>query len=262
MSVLRRCLLSALFAVVFLGVPRGWAQAAPPPAFDPALIQAGRQLFQQNCAFCHGRDAGGGETGPDLTRSALVAADHGGDKINAVVRSGRPDKGMPKFEFSDAQLDGLVAFIHTQAIKAKSPNGGRRGVDAADLLTGSVAAGEAFFNGAGHCTSCHAASGDMAGIGNRLQGLKLEERLLYPWGAPATLTVTLPSGETVTGRLAHRDEFTVALRDASGWYRSWPVSQVHYTVAEPAEAHANLLDKYTDADIHNLIAYLHSLRQR
>jgi len=259
---LRRFLPTLLLALAGALVmqPNLRAQAAPAaPAFAPELIQSGRLLFQQNCAFCHGRDAGGGETGPDLTRSALVAADHGGDKIDAVVRAGRPDKGMPKFEFSDAQLDGLVAFIQTQVAKSKLPNGGRRGVDAADLLTGNVAAGAAFFTGAGHCTSCHAAGGDLAGIGRRLQGLKLEERLLYPWGAPATLTVTLPSGATVSGRLAHRDEFTVALRDAAGWYRSWPVSQVRYTVSDPAEAHADLLAKYSDADIHNLIAYLHSL---
>ncbi len=61
---------------------------------------AGGSLFQQNCAFCHGRDAGGGETGPDLTRSKLVTADVGGDKISEVVLHGRPDKGMPAFSFS------------------------------------------------------------------------------------------------------------------------------------------------------------------
>ena len=64
------------------GPTHGGDTAAPQNA---DLAAAGGSLFQQNCAFCHGRDAGGGETGPDLTRSKLVSADVGGDKIGDVV---------------------------------------------------------------------------------------------------------------------------------------------------------------------------------
>jgi cytochrome c oxidase cbb3-type subunit 3 len=155
---------------------------------------------------------------------------------------------------------GLVAFIHDQKKKAESQQGGRRGVDDADLQSGNVDAGKRYFNGAGTCSTCHSPTGDLAGVAKRYQGLKLEQRMLYPEGATAKIKVTLPSGQTVTGTLAYRDEFTVGLRDASGWYRSWPVNQVKFTVDAPAEAHAELLGKYTDADIHNLMAYLQTLR--
>jgi hypothetical protein len=64
----------------------------------------------------------------------------------------------------------------------------------------------------------------------------------------------------MTGTLAYRDEFTVGLRDADGWYHSWPVSEVKYVVDAPADAHVELLAKYTDDDIHNLMAYLQTLR--
>jgi cytochrome c oxidase cbb3-type subunit 3 len=231
-----------------------------PQKFSPALIQGGQTLFQQDCAFCHGRDAGGGETGPDLTRSKLVNDDINGEKIGAVVRNGRPDAGMPRFSLSDEQIAGLVAFIHNQKAIAESQKGGRRGVDVADLQTGNVDAGKAYFNGAGHCSTCHSPTGDLAGVANRYQGLKLEERMLYPRSAKAKLTVTLPSGQTVTGELAYKDEFTVALRDDDGRYRSWPASSVKFTVDAPAEAHAELLGKYTDEDIHNLMAYIQTLR--
>ncbi len=83
--------------------------------------------------------------------------------------------------------------------------------------------------------------------------------MLYPRDAPAKITVTLPSGKTITGKLAYRDEFTVGLKDESGWYRSWPAGQVKYTIDAPAEAHEALLGKYTDTDIHNLMAYLQTL---
>ncbi|MGI8989961.1 MAG: DUF6807 family protein [Bryobacteraceae bacterium] len=222
--------------------------------------QRGGPLFVRQCGFCHGRDAGGGEDGPDLTRSKLVAEDKGGDKIAPVIRNGRPEHGMPKFDLPDPDIASLAAFIHDQKIKAESQKGGRRGVDVSDLQTGNAEAGKQYFNGTGKCASCHSPSGDLAGIAKRYEGLKLEQRMLYPKDAKAKITVTLPSGETLSGELAYRDEFTVGMRDAARHYRSWPAAQVKFTVDEPAEAHADLLARYTDADIHNLMAYLQTLR--
>ena len=228
---------------------------------DPSeQAKLGGALFQQNCAFCHGRDAAGGETGPDLTRSKLVAQDVAGDKIAEVLRLGRPEKGMPPFTFSATEVAELVAFIHEQRSQAKLHNGDRRGVDVADLQTGNVAAGKQYFDGAGGCSSCHSPTGDLAGIASRYEGLELEERMLYPDDAKSTVTVTLPSGKTLKGTLAYQDEFTVGLRDADGTYHSWPVSSVRYSVSSPVEAHVAQFPKYTDADIHNLMAYLQTLR--
>jgi cytochrome c oxidase cbb3-type subunit III len=227
---------------------------------DAAQVERGGGVFLQQCSFCHGRDAGGGEDGPDLTRSKLVAEDAGGDKIAPVIRNGRLEHGMPRFNLSDSEIAGLVAFIHAQKIKAESQKGGRRGVDVADLQTGNVEAGKQYFNGAGRCASCHSPTGDLSGVATRFEGLKLEERMLYPRGAKARVTVTLPSGQSLTGELAYLDEFTVAMRDASGRYRSWRAGDVKFMVDEPAEAHVELLAKYTDEDIHNLMAYLQTLR--
>jgi cytochrome c oxidase cbb3-type subunit 3 len=72
--------------------------------------------------------------------------------------------------------------------------------------------------------------------------------------------VTLPSGEKLAGKLAYQDEFNIGMRDTNGWYHSWPVSAVKFTIDSPAAAHAELLDKYSDDDIHNLMAYLQTLR--
>src|SRR5438552_18624231 len=67
--------------------------APMPESYPPDLVQKGKALFRQDCSFCHGRDATGGESGPDLTRSKLVTADVDGNNIGPVVRNGRPDKG-------------------------------------------------------------------------------------------------------------------------------------------------------------------------
>jgi mono/diheme cytochrome c family protein len=241
---------------------------APPPAVGgnrrgPQLTgeaAAGGALFQQNCAFCHGRDAMGGETGPDLTQSKLVLGDTDGSKIAGVVREGRIEKKMPAFQFSNPELVSLVAFIRARVTAAASMKGGRRGVAVSDLQTGNVEAGRKYFNGAGGCAKCHSATGDLAGVARRYEGLSLEERMLYPRDAKSSVVVSLPSGEKVAGTLAYLDEFTVGLRDNNGIYKSWPTQIVKYKVDSPVDAHVEQFPKYTDDDIHNLMAYLQTLR--
>jgi cytochrome c oxidase cbb3-type subunit 3 len=229
-------------------------------SYPPTLVQSGRDLFRQDCSFCHGRDAGGGETGPDLTRSKLVTQDVDGDKIGPVVRNGRPDKGMPPFDRSEEQISSLMAFIHTQQNNALTRKGGRKGVDASDLQTGNVEAGKQYFVGVGGCAACHSPTGDLAGIASRYRGLELEEQMLFPRHAKSKVTVTPPSGQTISGTLAYLDEFTVALIDPAGSYRSWRIGDVRYKVDAPVNAHVELFNKYTDNDIHNLMAYLQTLR--
>jgi mono/diheme cytochrome c family protein len=234
--------------------------AAPGGVEGSGLAQQGEALFHQNCAFCHGRDAMGGESGPDLTSSKLVASDKTGTQIATVIREGRPNNKMPSFNFSSQEVQGLIAFIRAREVAAKAHPGGRRGVSVEDLQTGNAEAGKQYFEGAGGCVKCHSATGDLRGIASRYEGLKLEEQMLYPRDAKSTATVTLPNGDKVTGALAYHDEFTIALRDASGAYRSWGTNRVKYAVDSPVEAHVEQFPKYTDADVHNLMAYLQTLR--
>jgi len=234
--------------------------APAPKTYPAALVQQGAALFRQNCSFCHGRGAGGGESGPDLTRSKLVTADVDGDKIGPVVRNGRPDKGMPHFDLSEDQIASLTAFIHTRQNDALTKTGGRKGVDTADLQTGNVEDGKQYFNGPGGCANCHSPTGDLSGIASRFQGLDLEKRMLYPKHAKSKVTVTLASGQTVQGTLEYLDEFTVGLVDSAGSYRSWRTRDVQYKVDDSLKAHVELFSKYTDDDVHNLMAYLQTLR--
>src|SRR5262245_33842465 len=153
-------------------------QTATPQTYPAQQVQAGQTWFASQCGFCHGRDAAGGEMGPDLTRSALVAEDVRGDKIGPMVRAGRVDKGMPAFDLSDTDLGAVVAFIHDQKTKMEELGGGRRAVDVADLDTGNAEAGRRYFNGAGGCNKCHSPTGDLAGVGTRFRGLPLLQRML------------------------------------------------------------------------------------
>jgi cytochrome c oxidase cbb3-type subunit III len=246
--VLRRCALVPVLAVV------AWS-AAP----DKKAIERGQKLFQPACGFCHGNDATGSR-GPDLVRSPLVTHDEGGNLIGPVLKNGRVDKGMPAFPYNNEQVADIAAFLHEQLAVALRSNHVPGDYPLAKLLTGNADAGKAYFNGAGGCNACHSPTGDLAGIAKKYSPINLEARFLYPSGVRRSVTVTLPSGEKASGTLAHLDEFSVALRDGTGWYRSWPRDQVKVEVKDPLEKHRELLGKYTDADVHNLFAYLETLK--
>ena len=77
-----------------------------------------------------------------------------------------------------------------------------------------------------------------------------------------TVTVTDASGQSTTGTLLSIDDFVVALKDANGNYRSFtrrkdtPRVEIH----NPLKAHSDMLTKYTDTEIHNLTAFLVTLK--
>jgi len=239
-------------------------KTATPQTYTAEQIRTGELRFGAQCGFCHGRDAAGGEQGPDLTRSELVAQDVRGDKRGPLLRSGRADAGMPSFQLNDSEFTSIVAFIHRQMDEFSKLGGGRRSVQPADLATGNAADGRAYFNGAGGCAGCHSASGDLAGIARRYQGLTLLQRMLYPSGrpppAPPTAIFTLASGQTVVAPLTAEDEFTVTVMYPLGAPQTYARDVVNVKIENPMSAHFGQLGKYTDASMHNVLAYLDTLK--
>jgi cytochrome c oxidase cbb3-type subunit 3 len=133
-------------------------------------------------------------------------------------------------------------------------------------LSGDAVAGETYFNGAGGCNKCHSATGDFAGLAKRYTPSALQQKFLFPnYGLfirrKVQVTIKLPSDQTYTGDLIRIDDFTVALREKSGQYRSFNrTAGTKVTTVDPFAAHADLLGKYTDTDIHNLTTYLATLK--
>ena len=228
--------------------------------FTEQQIENGGTLFLQNCAFCHGKDASGGESGPDLTRSKVVSGDKEGEGIGQVVRNGRLDKGMPRFNLGDSEILSLVGFIHSQQDKAMSQSGNRKGVDESDLHTGNAEAGKKYFETTGGCVKCHSATGDLAKVASRYSGLQLLEQMLYPRQAKATVSVKTASGQRYDGPLEYKDEFHIGMKDSFGMYHSWPVSAVTFKVSNPAEQHVEIMSRYTDKDMHDVLAYIQTLK--
>ena len=265
-------LLSACSAISALIVGTLHAQignAAYPtrPPGNPAAIERGKALYSVNCQFCHGADTRGGDSGPSLLRAGTVLDDQHGELMAPVVRGGRP--GMPKFTLTDAQIADVAAFVHTFRVagydesRLKPPS----------IVVGDAKAGEAFFKS--KCASCHAVTGDLKGLATTIADPRLLQQtwLLPGSGAgrggpppvqvkPTSVTVTLASGEKVDGRLERIDDFVVALTMADGTRRSFrtngdtPKVEIH----DPLQPHKDLLRTYSDTDIHNVTAFLVTLK--
>jgi mono/diheme cytochrome c family protein len=239
-----------------------YARAQAPPKFDPAAVERGKQTFVSTCGFCHGVTAKGGEKGPDLLRSVLVLDDEGGKSLGPFLQKGRPDKGMPRFSLTPGQVSDIAAFLHSSIAAAAN----RDQYKVLNIVTGNAQAGEAYFKE--HCASCHSATGDLKGVGKKYEPVTLQDRLVMPrpeeTGKPMlTLAVTLPNGDKVEGIPEHFDDFYVALRDSAGTYYSFKRTAPdtpHIEIHNRLQAHYDLLPRYTDADIHNLTAYLVTLK--
>jgi len=225
---------------------------------NSSSLQQGKMQFQKNCGFCHGLD-GRGVSGPDLMRSALVSHDQEGNLIGPVIRSGRPDKGMPSFQLPDSEIRRISEFLHAEANSAASV--ARRiptEYPLEKLLVGNADDGRAYFSV--HCTACHSASGDLSHIASKYKPFDLQTRIVFPGGAKRTLIVRDASGNVFQGEEFYSDEFVVTVRDSNRWPHTWQRKDVHVDVSNPLAGHEKLLKTYTDKNVHDLFAYLETLK--
>jgi cytochrome c oxidase cbb3-type subunit 3 len=245
------------------------------PPGDPAQIAHGKALYAVNCVSCHGVDLRGGDLGgPNLLRSEVALSDQNGEMIVPIIQGARRDAGMPAIPISQEDSAAVAAYIRsvleTIGVQGRPPSVGQA---APSVLVGDATAGQAYF--AAKCASCHSATGDLQGIAARITDPKLlqttwvsggRRRFERPGAAPsrrtATVSVTLQSGEKIEGRLIHVDDFLVTVGFEDGTERSIrregdvPKVEIH----NPMQAHEDLMAVYTDKDIHDVTAYLVTLK--
>jgi YD repeat-containing protein len=252
----------ALFILLSL---RALAQTpARRPAFpghvqaDQITIDRGKALYGVQCAFCHGSDARGGEGGPNLLRSQLVLNDQNGEVIATIVQNGR--EAMPKFDLTKAQIGDIAAYIHSFKVGGYDVSR----MTPPSIVVGDATAGEADFRST--CGGCHSATGDLKGLASRYTDPK---KLQMQWVSGGTsnakgssVTVTLPSGQEVSGRLDRIDDFFVSLTDPDGTHHTYTRDgeRPKVVVHDPLKPHKDLLFTYTDKQIHNITAYLVTLK--
>lgn len=238
---------------------------------DPAKVARGKTLFEINCRSCHGADLRGGDMGgPNLLRSQVALADQHGELIVPIIQGSRQKMGMPAIGVSTEDAQAVAAYVRTAigriGVQGKPPEDGRE----PSILVGNGNEGKAYF--AAKCAQCHSPTGDLKGLASRIPD---EKRLQTTWVSGGiergeesddrlpTGDVTLPSGEHVTGHVVHIDEFLVTLKLADGTQRS--LARVdrespRITIHDPLEKHREMLSEYTDKDIHDVTAYLVTLK--
>jgi cytochrome c oxidase cbb3-type subunit 3 len=267
-----------------------WAQQGPPrrpggfvpgqqrKPEDAAQVARGKTLYGVSCKGCHGADLRGGDMGgPNLLRSQVAIVDKEGEQIVPVIKGSRQASGMPAIPMSDADAHAVAAYIRsvmgTIGVQGKPPGDGK---ELPSILVGDAKAGQAYFDA--HCASCHSVTGDLKGIASRISDPRMLQNTWVaggggrrggrgPAGPPTdrrtvTALVTPPNGQPVEGQLVRIDHFLVTLRLADGSIRSFTrdgdVPKVE--VRDPLKPHRDLLSKYTDKDIHDVTAYLVTLK--
>ena len=239
------------------GNTRDFLGLGTPP--DAVAAARGEKLYAPNCGFCHGEKARGAG-GPNLVRSAVVLHDEKGEILGPVISKGFPDKGMPAFpNFTPAELADIAQFLHLQVELVANRGTYKR----LNVVTGNATAGAAYFNGAGGCHNCHSVTGDLAHIGSRYEPDQLQTRFIWPagrGGARQKVTVTPRGGQPITGTVRRLDDFDISITDSAGTFHSWPRNAVKVDLEDRLTAHRALLDKYTDKDMHDLTAYLVTLK--
>jgi cytochrome c oxidase cbb3-type subunit 3 len=237
-----------------------WAWTTVP---DPASVKRGQPLFIASCGSCHAANATGTPRAANLIRSTIVRHDKDGSAIAALIKGDVPHTTTPAASLPPEQVRDVVSFIRdlVQTYDKSSPDPMPDDYPATLLLTGNAQAGKAWFNGAGTCSTCHSITGDLAGIAGKYSPVDLQARFMMPrTKKPKTATVTLSSGERVTGVLLVLNTYDVSVRTSDGKTQSWPADSVRVDVTDPLQAHRELLPKYTDANMHDMFAYLWTLK--
>jgi cytochrome c oxidase cbb3-type subunit 3 len=260
------------------GGPPPQGRGAPPPfpaqlrpPGDPALIARGTGLYGVHCRVCHGADLRGGDQGgPNLLRSVTVLNDRAGELITPVILNGQ--QAMPPIRVTPEDARAITEYIHSVTAKMQRQGGPPPGPAAVlNVLVGDPAAGEAYFKT--QCGSCHSGTRSLQGIGSRIPDpTALQNYWISAAGAlarggrgrsrPMPVTVTPGTAPKIEGTLVRLDDFYVVVELADGTQRTFRRSgdQPLLDVRDPLEAHVKLLTTYTDKDIHNVTAYLVTLK--
>lgn len=227
------------------------AATSPSHPVDAVAAVRGRALYNYHCISCHGREAQGGE-GPNLLISPLVGWDKDGELIGKVVRNGVPNTLMRPFSLKADEVADISQYLHSLSSKVTAKDN--------ESLAGDVLKGRRFF--AERCAGCHAREQDIAAIGSKYGDPRaLQKAWLMPT-APPFATVKMVDGNVVNGPIVQIDEFNITIGMPDGGERTFAkgVQGQVIDVHDPLAGHKALLSVYKDGDIHNITAYLVSLK--
>lgn len=228
------------------------------PAYYPADIQYGAQIFATQCTACHGTS---GDLIPGVNFRAgqfkRVVTDN---DLRATITNGVPGTAMQPFAFGASELTGIVSYLRNMS-----------SVDTRGSMIGNAARGQALFSGAGNCATCHAVNGkgprlapDLGDIGALRTAELLHRTLLDPAGTmlPANRPVhaVTKDGKTIDGRRLNEDTYTVQLIDEQERLVSLTKADLREFTVLKTTTMPSYKDKFSAQELADLEAYLLSLK--
>jgi len=258
----------------------GFVPGQQRPPEDPAKVERGKTLYGLNCRGCHGADLRGGDMGgPNLLRSQVALSDQDGELIVPIIQGSRQNTGMPAISMSPDDAKAVAAYVRSvEATIGRQGTPPSVGMAVPSVLVGDAREGKAYFTA--KCASCHEGQNSLQGIATRISDPKALQNYWVTGGgrggrraggaAPGetssartvTANVTLASGEKFEGRLVKVDDFVVTLELKDGTARSFRRvgGAVSVDIHDPMKIHRDLLSVYTDKDMHDVTAYLETLK--
>ena len=222
---------------------------------DKVAAERAAPLYAQNCAFCHGQ-AARGATGPSLITSDLVLDDDHGEHLAPFLKKGRPEKGMPAFaNMSDQQLTDIAELLHLKVEDVAN----RGAYQVRNILVGNAEKGKTYVHE--HCMSCHTVDTFDHIAGRFRSPEQLQHNWIWPAGTANITAKVNTSHGTLSGRAIAISDFRIVLVDASGAVHAIDLGPgVNAQISDPLAAHQQWVMRLANDDMHNVTAYLETLK--
>jgi putative heme-binding domain-containing protein len=228
------------------------------PEYFPADIQYGAQIFASQCAACHGTN--GDQIAGVSFRAGVFKRVVSDNDLRATITNGVPGTAMQPFAFGASELTGIVSYIRNMSSFAAG--GG---------AIGNAARGQALFDGAGKCATCHAVNGkgprvapDLGDTGMLRTAELLHRTLVDPEGAMLPLNRSIRAvtkdGKAITGRRLNEDTYTVQLIDENERLVSLTKADLREFAVLKTTTMPSYKDKFSAQEMADLEAYLLSLK--
>lgn len=232
-----------------------------PPSTNPlgrssAVIEAGRQLYNQSCTVCHGLEGTIGDRGPALAAKRRYLRT-GDDDLFGAIKNGIPGTLMPPAGMADEDVWKVVAYIRSLRATASD-----------EFVAGDVDHGEEVFRSKADCGNCHMIDGhggllgpDLTNIGAERSTRELRAALTTPRPAIPRgyqpVRLTLKSGENIDGIVKNEDNFSLQVMDKN--YRihlleRMEVNRIEYPKKSLMPSHYG--STLSAGDMQDLLAYL------
>jgi len=222
---------------------------------SPKTGGPGQQIFDANCAGCHGLDGRGGDKGVDVVDNLANLTD---TKLRSIIAKGISGTAMPAFpELNAEQVRSIIGYLRAM-----------QGMGAGQKLPGDSSRGKTLFFGSAGCFHCHTLSGnggfmgpDLSNYGSNSSPGAIRDAITKRDRVPSPgyrfATVTTAQGERLDGMIRNEDNFSIQLLAKDGTFHFLRKADLQKTEdAGRSLMPSNYADQLSASDVDDLVAFI------